>query len=100
MNKKDQPHSGSKAKKRKERSSRFVVAGHRLTRDSGLEGTARDVVGTSIFDANQVVSRRHGGVLHLVALWNLLAVHLYFRRTLDGDGQGPGASFSVVDDEL
>lgn len=70
------------------------------TCDFGLEGTSSDVVRSSVFDADQVVSRCHGSVLHLVALWNLLAVHLYLGRTLDGHGQGPGARLSVVDDEL
>lgn len=70
------------------------------TCDFGLKRTASDVVWSSIFDADQVVSRCHGSVLHLVALWNLLAVHLYLGWTLNGHGQGPGARFSVVDDEL
>lgn len=70
------------------------------TCDFGLEGTATDVVRSSVFDADHVVSGCHGSVLHLVALWNLLAVHLYLGWTLDGHGQGPGARLSVVDDEL
>lgn len=70
------------------------------TCDFGLEGAAGDVVRASIFDADQVVPGRHGSVLHLVALWNLLAIHLYLGRTLNGHGQGPRARLSVVDDEL
>ena len=73
---------------------------HHVTCDFSLEGTSSDVVGSSIFDADQVVPRSHGGVLHLVALWNLLTVHLHFGGTLDGHGQGPGARLRVVDDEL
>lgn len=73
---------------------------HHRTRDSGLEGTPGDVVGSSVFDADQVVPRCHGSVEHFVTFWNLLAVQLNFRRTLDGHGQRSGSGFSVVDDEL
>lgn len=71
-----------------------------ITCDFSLEGTASDVVWSSIFDADQVVSRGHGSVLHLVAFWNLLAVHLHLGWALDGHRQGPGARLSVVNDEL
>lgn len=57
-----------------------------LTCDFGSEGTSTDVIRSSIFNTDQVVPGGHGGVLHLVALWDLLAFHVYFGRTLDGDG--------------
>lgn len=58
------------------------------------------MVGSSVLDADVVRSRSHGGVEHLVALRNLLAVHLHLGRTLDGHGQRPGTRLGVVDDEL
>lgn len=58
------------------------------------------MVWSSIFDADQVVSRGQGGVLYLVAFWDLLAVHLDLGWTLDGHSQGPGARLGVVNDEL
>ena len=76
------------------------MQGRSLTCDLGFEGAAGDVVGSSVLDADQVVSRSHGGVVHLVALRNLLTVHLHFRWPLDGHCKGPGASLSVVNDEL
>lgn len=71
-----------------------------FTCDFSLEGTATDVVWSTVFDADQVVPRGHGSVLHLVALWDLLAVHLHLGWTLDGHGQGPRTRLSVVNDEL
>lgn len=70
-----------------------------LTCDSGLEGTAADVVGSSVLDADQVISRGHGSVLHLVALRDLLTLHLHFGGTLNGHRQRPRTPFGV-DDEL
>lgn len=58
------------------------------------------MVRSSIFDADHIVSRCHGSVLHLVALWNLLAVHLYLGWTLNSHSQGAGARLSVINDEL
>lgn len=55
-----------------------------LTCDFGFEGTPTDVIGSSIFHTDQVVPGSHGGVVHLVALWDLLALHFDFGRTLDG----------------
>lgn len=77
-----------------------VVLSLARTCDLGLEGAAADVVGPPVLDADVVRSRRHGGVEHLVALRNLLAVHLHLGRTLDGHGQRAGTRLGVVDDEL
>lgn len=76
------------------------AAARHLTCDLGLEGAAADVVRPAVFDADEVSAGSHGGVEHLVALGNLLAVHLHLGRTLDGHGQRPGARLGVVDDEL
>lgn len=55
---------------------------------------------SSIFNTDQVVPRSHGSVLHLVALWDLLALHFHFGRTLNSHSQGPGTGLCVVNDEL
>lgn len=77
----------------------LLLTRHR-TCDLGLEGAAADVVGPPVLDADLVRSRRHGGVEDLVALRNLLAVHLHLGRTLDGHGQRARTRLGVVDDEL
>lgn len=87
-------------KQRCEFHTQQVTTVHPFTCDFGLEGTATDVVRTPVFDADHVGSRSHGGVQHLVALGNLLAVHLHLGWTLDGHGQSAGGRLSVVDDEL
>lgn len=58
------------------------------------------MIGSSIFNTDQVVPRSHGSVLHLVALWDLVALHFYLGWTLDGYSQGPGTRLGVVNDEL
>lgn len=58
------------------------------------------MVGSSVFDRNQVAPRCHGSVLDLVSLWTLLAVHLDLGGALNSHRQGTGARLGVVDDEL
>ena len=51
----------------------------------GLERTANDVVGPTVFDANQVVSRSHGGVHDFVPFWGFLAIHFNLGWAFNGD---------------
>lgn len=51
----------------------------------GLERTAHDVVGPTIFDADQIVSRGHGGVHDFVPFRGFLAIHFNLGWAFNGD---------------
>lgn len=74
--------------------------GSTLTCDFGFEGTCVDVIWSSIFNADQVVPRSHGSVLHFVAIWDLVAFHFHFGWTLNAYSQGSRTRLGVVDNEL
>lgn len=44
------------------------------------------MVGPTVFDADQVVSRGHGGVHDFVSFRGFLAIHFNLGRAFDGDG--------------
>lgn len=73
---------------------------HWPTWDFGLKGAAYDVLGSSILDGDQVVSRSHGHVGNFVALGTILAVHLYLGRPVDGHRQSSWSGITRVHDKL
>lgn len=70
------------------------------TCDFSFEGTAHDVLWSSILYRDQVVPRGHWRVCDLVALRTLDTVHLHLGGPVDGDGQGAGSSIASVHDEF
>lgn len=71
-----------------------------ITCHLGLEWTAHDVIGPTIFDTNQVVSRGHGSVHDFVPFWGFLAIHFDLGWSFNGDGECPWACLSGVDEEF
>lgn len=55
----------------------------RQTCDFSFKRAAHDVLGSSVFDGDEIVARRHGRVRDLVALWTLAAVQFDFGRPVD-----------------
>lgn len=71
-----------------------------LTRYFSFEWATDNMLWSSVFDGNEVAARGHGCVRDLVTLRTLLAVHLYFGRSVDGDRKSAGSSIDCVHDKF
>lgn len=66
----------------------------------GFVWASQDVVWTSIFDSNHVVSWSHWSIEDFVAFWTLLAVHGHFWWSFYGDRESPRPCLTCIDDEF
>lgn len=71
-----------------------------LTRDFSFERAANNMLWSSIFDGDEVAAGGHGCVRDLVTLGTLLAVHLHFGGSINGNWESTGSSVDCVYDKV